>query len=1471
MANPQGPSSDEISQQAKMMQQLTAAITAQTAAFNAAAAAASTQANAVNEIGEAADAASSALQKANRENEKWREGVQKAIDDVESLSDAGKVFSTVLKKMAKDGSTGAKALLALGAGLKGMASGFKLSLNLAKSFLGGITGIIDGLMDLAAAVLSFPFKVWEEIIGMAKGGGGGGGGLLEALEKVRETFGDIKQGTAKEVIDIAKGLASWGDMAPGLMKTSRQFGTLADSIEYVMKLAGPAPVLFSSLKSEFEKTGKNVFIMAKGLGVSEEEFSGLMSAAKATGTTVEQLEVDMTKFAKGLSAEFGLNSKLMSRDMSKAIKDVKHFANSTVKEIAKATAYAHSLGLELKDITGILDAFNTFDQAAENVSKLSQAFGVNIDVMKLVEAKTPDDALKMLKDSFTSAGKSVENMNRQELQLIASTVGMSEEAVRQGLSSKNQAISMNHLAKTTDNLSKKSMTASEATKALKNDIERVVGGGGGGGPESNSLMGMFFEGFLQGITTTKEFRKIIANLKMDFVVIMEQGRQLGRAFVEYFPGVKKFLEGFSDILSPDKLGKLFESFKNTFTNFFKNMKGDVSIKGLIDSLIGDFKNYLTKAGPGGQQMLDGLTEFWGAAKKIIASAITWIGDTLADGFNMIVDFFEKGDQLNGITKKIQSETGPIVSAFKNAAGKVMPAFKRLFNLAFDYLEDKALEFWGNHWGKILLFFGGPAMVSGLGQAFMQWYAKGAMEKMLQSTLKKALVDQFGAGITEGAAKGASEVATGGGAFSKMFSTLTTGIGGAVTAGIAAGLVAAFVIWQAGVNRMMSYADKKKEAESFEKNVASNFREAMASGDKQKIAEAKKMLEDANKEYLDKREKERGTGIFDALLGTSEQLKEAQARLDSIKQMTDEADKALGKGSAPGKGSSSQTREKRGKELRQRAEAAAAEAGIDDIDAYMKGSGWEKFKHQSLVGLLKSTYSKDSHGEALELYYAAEADKAGGINELKEDIQNLQDESEKQNNKWINKIQDDQIEASRKLVDSLGGGDAAKKTTSEYMAKLGEQQDLRSTNQDLQKQIERIWDKRGNSEYAQIIAGLQDAQRENAEKYKSIGDTLQEDKFKSLDEFIKSQGTTDTHKRLFNELAEKATGGNESGLAAIVEVSNMTTKAEQEKATELQEEGKRLLEQSANEIGATTLDNVEERIKKVKEISTNILGKETDFNEQVKKVRESLAKFEFVIMDATTQTKFAEGLAGLNRINTFVNTVKGVVTSLAEIKQVLGSGTSVKGTADSIKTVMSEIKTSFEKLDIPDMKPALKKLDDLTQPMKDIVTKVGSVFSGIGVKETKASLDAMLVNARGIQTNSTEIASVLSKISPTITANGNANITASAQTIKNQVEAMANAIKEFNTALAQLAQGQDTIKVKLGATANALGVRDAEYNLSRGPLNFQFKIDINVDGKSLEKTVVGRSDSVIVKAFGAVETGKGQIQGVGPGLTGVSSK
>lgn len=768
MAPPQGPSTEDLTAATEAARQLSATFQQMLGVFNQFSNAGERASSTAAEMTSLFNDFDAAMGKTNRSGEQFRKMLEQQIESIESFSDAAGVMKTILKNMGSGGKLATAAIAGLSGALKGMAAGFKFSFNLAKSFLGGVKSMIGAVFDLTAAILSVPFKLWESLIGMAKGGGGGGGGLLEALEKVREVFGDIKKGAGAEVIDIARGLASWGDMAPGLFKVSRQFGTLKDAIEYVMKLAGPAPVLFSSLKDEFEKTGKNVFIMAKGLGIGEEEFAGLMNAAKSFGQSVESIEVEMTKFAKGLSSEFGLNSKLMSRDMAKAMKDVKHFANSSVKEIAKATAYAHSLGLELKDITGILDAFNTFDQAAENVSKLSQAFGVNIDVMKLVEAKTPDEALKMLKDSLSSAGKSVENMNRQELQLLASTVGMSEEAVRQGLSSKNQAISMNRLAASTDHLAKKTMTASEATNALKNDIERVVQGGGGGGPESNSLLGMFFEGFMQGITTSKEFMRIFKNLRMDIQIVMEQGRQLGRAFVEMFPGVKKFFEGLGDILSPDKIGGLFRSYKETFIKFFKDLgEGKGTVRDLMEGLKKNFMDYLTKSGPGGQKVLDGLQEFWGAIKRVMASAIDYVGDLLRDGLNTLIDVIDgkyRG-KIGAAMGKVGEEVSPILSALGGLFDKVKGPLTALFDKFWGWATKKLGELFSEHWTKIMAVMIGPSLVAGLGSGIMSFVSARLVQGPIVSQLKKMTGLLAGkaegiAGAASGAARSTAEAAKG---------------------------------------------------------------------------------------------------------------------------------------------------------------------------------------------------------------------------------------------------------------------------------------------------------------------------------------------------------------------------------------------------------------------------------------------------------------------------------------------------------------------------------------------------------------------------------------------------------------------------------------------------------------------------------------------------------------------------------------
>ena len=721
---PTGPSSEEISSQAKAFQQLTAVLLELGKAQQLSGTAARGMRDGMSEVGESFKELEAALKKSKEAARDWREDIKESIEEIEDFGDAANVARKILKNLAKENKNLATAMVAGAGAIKGFAAGFKLLKAAATSVIGVIRSIGSALFDLGAAILSAPFKMLEGLIGMAKEGMGSTE-LAQAFENVREVFGDVSKDAGGSVIKLGTSLTQ-GMIGPGL-SAIRVFGTLSEAIEYANKVASASPVLFDSMRDQFEKNGKSILAMSKGLGIAEEDFTGLMSAAKATGREIEDIEVEIAKYAKGLSAQFGLNSKLISRDMGKAMKDVKHFANSTVQEIAKASTYAHGLGLELKDITGVLDAFNTFDQAAENVSKLSQAFGVNIDTMKLLEAKTPDDALAMLKDSLAAAGKSADTMNRQELQLLASTVGMSEEAVRQSFSLKNQGIAHNKVTQAAKGLEAQSMSTSEAISSMTNDIVRAVKAGPT--PESNSLWGMFFDGFLQGITRTGEFRTLLANLRKDFYVIIGAGRELGVAFVEAFPGFKEILEGLADVLSPQKIGGLFNSFKDTFKKFFEDIRsGTGTVKGLMEALQGNFTDYLTKAGPGGQKLLQGLHDFWEAAKKIIVSAIDYLGDMMKDAFNAIADAISgKYDSaIGGALGGVQKEVSPIITALGGLFEKIKGPLARIFDQFFDWIGEKISAFWSKHWGKILAVTIGPSIVGGLASVMTARLAQGPL-------------------------------------------------------------------------------------------------------------------------------------------------------------------------------------------------------------------------------------------------------------------------------------------------------------------------------------------------------------------------------------------------------------------------------------------------------------------------------------------------------------------------------------------------------------------------------------------------------------------------------------------------------------------------------------------------------------------------------------------------------------------------
>jgi uncharacterized protein YoxC len=116
-------------------------------------------------------------------------------------------------------------------------------------------------------------------------------------------------------------------------------------------------------------------------------------------------------------------------------------------------------------------------------------------------------------------------------------------------------------------------------------------------------------------------------------------------------------------------------------------------------------------------------------------------------------------------------------------------------------------------------------------------------------------------------------------------------------------------------------------------------------------------------------------------------------------------------------------------------------------------------------------------------------------------------------------------------------------------------------------------------------------------------------------------------------------------------------------------GAEMLNKTSEEMGLTTVDNVEERLKKIKEIGIKISGSKKQFEEDMSKIREDLKSMNFSLFNNTADAaKFNESLGGLQQVLTFTSVIKSLVVSFQGVSDV------IKGLGDS--TVKGSIISNF---------------------------------------------------------------------------------------------------------------------------------------------------------------------------------------------------
>jgi hypothetical protein len=468
---------------------------------------------------------------------------------------------------------------------------------------------------------------------------------------------------------------------------------------------------------------QRVFAYQKGLHLTEEGMRAVTEQAQRAGTSVQETGRDITSVAFSMGDAFHINGSLISRDVGNMINDFEHFGNLSTRQLTQVSVFARRLGVEVEKLTGALDAFADFDKAAENVSQLSQAFGIQLDTLELVQEQDPAANIERLRKSFFAAGRSIENMTRQERALLAQTTGLDEKTASLVFSTQNQGLSYEQIQKQGASAEKQQLSQAEAMEKLANSIERLV-------KDGQQLEGGFFDiflkGFMSGIRYSKDWFRLMQNLRQSMRATRFAGIEVGREFVKAFPGVQDVMGGIADLFNPVRFRKMLNAVKTAFKAFFADMTTNpqVALPRLLDRLKKGFTDWFSSGSPAGRRILDGFRAFLKAASHIFAGLLKQAIIGLTEMFDGIKSFLKGGlsgqigQAQTGVAGFLMDIFEPLItfaksSEFREIVGHLADSFMSLLKTAWEIIGPHITSFLTNHWPEILAVLFGPAIITGL--------------------------------------------------------------------------------------------------------------------------------------------------------------------------------------------------------------------------------------------------------------------------------------------------------------------------------------------------------------------------------------------------------------------------------------------------------------------------------------------------------------------------------------------------------------------------------------------------------------------------------------------------------------------------------------------------------------------------------------------------------------------------------------
>jgi hypothetical protein len=128
-----------------------------------------------------------------------------------------------------------------------------------------------------------------------------------------------------------------------------------------------------------------------------------------------------------LAQQIGMPPAEMAEGFKAAAPKLAAFGKDMGNVFKKLAVNARAAGMEVEQMLGIVEQFDTFEGAAQSVGKLNALLGGPfLNSMEMVTTTDPTERMRMLSNALNSAGKSFDELSYYERKSIASAAGLSD-------------------------------------------------------------------------------------------------------------------------------------------------------------------------------------------------------------------------------------------------------------------------------------------------------------------------------------------------------------------------------------------------------------------------------------------------------------------------------------------------------------------------------------------------------------------------------------------------------------------------------------------------------------------------------------------------------------------------------------------------------------------------------------------------------------------------------------------------------------------------------------------------------------------------------------------------------------------------------------------------------------------------------------------------------------------------------------